>query len=348
MIKPKKILEKIKPYVPGEQPQEKGFIKLNTNENSYPPPLKVVKAIKYALNGRLNIYPDPQCTQLRKTVAKFYKLKPEQIIIGNGSDELLKMIILSFVDNNESVGFLYPSYVLYKTLAETYGSKINEYRLETDYSLPEEVFQVKDKVFFIANPNPPLGTFYPLNEIERIIKGASGLVVLDEAYVDFSVSNGLNLINKYDNLIVTRSFSKSFSLAGMRIGIGFGNEKLISILNKVKDSYNVNVLSQVAANAVYVNYNRVKQTTDRVISNREYLRDKLIKMGIKVPESGANFIFAKVKNPKCVYEQLKKRKILVRYFNAPMMNDGLRMTIGTRKQVNVLLKEFKNIIFDNP
>jgi len=343
MIKPKKRLEKIKPYVPGEQPQEKGFIKLNTNENSYPPPSNVIRAIKDALNGRLNIYPDPQCSQLRKTIAEFYKLKPEQIIVGNGSDELLKMIILAFVDEDDSVGFLYPSYVLYKTLAETYGGKINEYKLQKDYSLPKELFQIKDKVFFFANPNPPFGSFYPIDEIEKLIKGASGLFVLDEAYVDFSESNGLNLINKYDNLIVTRSFSKSFSLAGMRIGIGFGNPKLIAILNKVKDSYNVNVLSQVAAQAVYEDYDKVEKIINKVKNNREYLIARLNKMGIEVTNSGANFIFAKLKNPKMIYEKLKERKILIRYFNAPMMNDGLRITIGTKKQMDVLLKELEKL-----
>ncbi len=344
MIKPRRGLEKTKPYVPGEQPQEKGFTKLNTNENPYPPPTKVIKALKEALDTKLKIYPDPQCFKLKKTLARYYKVKPEQIIIGNGSDEILKMIIEAFANKGDSVSFLYPSYVLYKTLAETFGTKVKVYRLRKDYNLPKDVFRVKEKIFFIANPNPPIGTFYPLKQIERIVKGASGLVVLDEAYVDFSEDNGLQLIKKYNNLIVTRSFSKSFSLAGMRIGIAFGNEKIITILNKVKDSYNVNVLSQIAANAIYEDYKSVKQNIKKIKANREYLTNKLMKMGVDVPESKANFIFAKVQNPKKVYEELKRKKILVRYFNAAMMNDGLRITIGTRKQIDLLMTELKKIL----
>jgi histidinol-phosphate aminotransferase len=335
-------------YFPGEQPQDEGFIKLNTNENPYPPSPKVYSALRKAINPSLRLYPEPLSDKLRMTAADVYGVDPSNIIVGNGSDELLSILLRCFVSPQDRVAFPSPTYSLYDTLIEIQNGVAVRVDFPPDFSLPESLAEQNAAVTFLCNPNAPSGTLISLAEIDRLARGVSGILVVDEAYVDFAESEGassLPLIRQLPNLVVLRTFSKSFSLAGMRIGLGFASEEIISGMMKVKDSYNMNRLSMTAAMAALQDMPWMNRNVRRIQRARKKLTSALKRLGYRVYPSHANFIMARKtgQNLKGVYEELKRRKILVRYFDAAGLRDCLRITVGTPKEVQALLKEMAAI-----
>jgi histidinol-phosphate aminotransferase len=335
-------------YVPGEQPQDNGVVKLNTNENPYPPSRKVYSALRYAINSSLRLYPDPLSDGLRSIAATVYGVKPENIIAGNGSDELLSMLLRCFVGPRDRVAFPVPTYSLYDTLVEIQDGLAARVNFPEDFSVPESLAGENAALTFLCNPNAPSGTLASLTEIAKLADAVSGILIVDEAYVDFAESEGASaipLIRQFPNLIVLRSFSKSFSLAGMRIGLAFASEEIIAGMMKVKDSYNLNRLSLVAATAALQDMAWMHRNAQRIQRSRKRLSKGLERLGYQVYPSHANFVLARKRgqNLKPVYEELKRRKIFVRYFDTAGLQDCLRITVGTPKELKKLVTELATI-----
>jgi len=336
-------------YVPGEQPKDNKYIKLNTNENPYSPTPLIKEILKKLDITQLRLYPDPDISELRDCIAKIYGFNKENIFVGNGSDEVLSVITRAFVDPDQTIGTAYPSYVLYKTLAEIVGVSINQYDFDKDYKLDPEMFcNIKDKVFFLANPNSPSGTLISKNDVEKMAENFKGLLVIDEAYADFASENCLELTKKYSNVIVLRTMSKSFSLAGIRLGYAFANEEIIQGMFKVKDSYNVNGLTQKIALAAMQDIEHMKSNVQKIINTRQHVINKLKDLGFYVYPSQSNFIFAqhgKIEG-KDLYLALKEQGVLIRYFSMPRVDKGVRITVGTDTDMEIFLKELI-LIFKN-
>jgi histidinol-phosphate aminotransferase len=335
-------------YVPGEQPRDNKVIKLNTNENPYPPSPRVFAALRKASNRSLRLYPEPLAESLRAVAASVYGVQPENILAGNGSDEILSIIMRSFVGPQDRVAFPVPTYSLYDTLVAIQQGERITVDYPQDFAVPEALSSQNAALTFLCNPNSPSGTLVSLQDIERLARAVSGILVIDEAYVDFAESDGassLPLIKRLPNLVVLRTFSKSFSLAGMRIGLAFASEEIISGMMKVKDSYNLNRLSLVAATAALRDMPWMTRNIRRIQQSRSELSAGLRKMGFYVCPSHANFLMARKQeqNLKDVYEKLKSKKILVRYFDVPGLQDSLRITVGTPQEIRALLKEMKAI-----
>lgn len=340
-------IEKMSGYTPGEQPKDGIYIKLNTNENPYPPSSKVLNAIKGAANENLRLYPDPIATAARIKIAEILGTKPERIMAGNGSDDLLSIIIRSFAGQGDKVVFPYPSYMLYKTLAELQDGIACAIDFTETYSLPQDFIVQGAKVTFIANPNSPSGTMISSQEISRIASEVDGILVVDEAYADFADDNCLSLVEQHNNILILRTLSKSYSLAGIRLGFCIAQESLIQGMMKVKDSYNVDRLSIDAVVAALDDQKSMKANVERIKETRRYLTGSLRDMGFFVYPSQTNFILAqcmKGVSAHTLYQTLKSRKILVRYFNLRRLDDCLRITIGTREEIDILLKNLKEII----
>jgi len=333
-------------YQPGEQPQGGKFVKLNTNENPYPPSPRVLEAIQRELTDGLRRYPDPVAQEVREKAAAAYGLTADHVIVGNGSDDLLTMICRAFVGEGELIVQPSPTYSLYKTLAQIQGARIESVPYQTLTSLPEGLVKAGAKVTFVANPNSPTGTVVSVEELDDLAGRIEGVLVIDEAYVDFADRNAMELAGRRENVLVLRSFSKSFSLAALRIGLGAGHPTLIDGLMKVKDSYNVNRLSQIAAAAALDDLEYMLERARRVRETRERLTQSLYGLGMNVYASQANFIWAQCTDPpaRLIYEELKRRRVLVRYFDHPGLDDCLRITVGTPQEVQVLLDETQSIM----
>jgi histidinol-phosphate aminotransferase len=335
-------------YLPGEQPRDLGVIKLNTNENPYPPSRKVYSALRKAINPSLRLYPEPLSDSLRGAAAQVYGVQPANIIAGNGSDEILSMLLRCFVGPQDRVAFPAPTYSLYDTLVEIQDGVSVRVEYPADFSLPEALARQNAALTFLCNPNAPSGTLVSLAEIAKLAGAVAGILVVDEAYVDFAESEGasaLPLIRQIPNLIVLRTFSKSFSLAGIRVGLAFASEEIIAGMMKVKDSYNLNRLSLIAATAALDDMAWMKRNAERIQRSRKMLSAALKRMGYQVYPSHANFVLARKpgQNLKPIYEELKRRKILVRYFDTDGLQDCLRITVGTPKEVRALLNELAAI-----
>lgn len=331
-------------YTPGEQPRDSGVIKLNTNENPYPPSPKVFAALRKALDPSLRLYPEPLSDSLRAVAAGVYGVKPENIIAGNGSDEILSILLRSFVGPRDRVAFSLPTYSLYDTLVEIQDGVAARVDFPEDFSLPQSLAEQNAALTFLCNPNAPSGTLVTLPEIVKLAETVAGILVVDEAYIDFAASEGASsipLVHQLPNLVVMRTFSKSFSLAGMRIGLAFASKEIIAGMMKVKDSYNLNRLSMVAAMAALQDMAWMKRNAERIQRSRTKLTRGLKRLGYEVYPSHANFVLARKRerNLKPVYDELKQRKILLRYFDTPGLRDCLRITVGTPKEVQALLKE---------
>lgn len=339
----------IEGYVPGEQPQDGGFVKLNTNENPYPPSPRVVAALKRAADRSLRLYPEPMSAGVCALAASVYGVAPGNVLAGNGSDELLSMLTRAFVGPHDRVFYPEPTYTLYDTLiAIQEGVKVGV-PYGPDFSLPEESFSGSAALTFICNPNSPSGTLLPLGPIERLARAAAGVVVVDEAYIDFAdgeSASALALLKDHPNLVVLRSFSKSFSLAGMRLGLAFASEEIVAGLIKVKDSYNVNRLSQAAAAAALGDLPWMRRNVKRIRKSRKKLTGALRKMGFQVYPSQANFVLARRRgqNLRGLYEELKRRKVLVRYFDQPGLDDCMRITVGAPDEVETLIEQTAAVI----
>lgn len=341
----RKHLASIEGYVPGEQPAG-GYIKLNTNENPYPPSPKVFEAIARATGEEMRKYPDALWRGLRAKLSEVYGVEPDRIFVGNGSDEVLSLLIRTFVDPGEKVLYMYPSYVLYETLAAINAVEYEGVELDDDFDIPEEAFGIGGKIFFVANPNSPTGKPVPLDTIKRLCESFPGLVVADEAYADFGDCSCLDILGDYSNLVILRTFSKAFSLASIRVGFALASEELIADFIKTKDSYNVNLLSQLAAEAALNDIEHMRANVENTKRTRERLIDSLRDIGFDVYPSASNFLLARPPdgNAREVYEQLKERKILVRYFPLRRLDDRLRISIGTDDEVDALLKALEEIL----
>ncbi len=342
------LVRKLREYVPGEQPKVKGLIKLNTNENPYPPSPRVLRAVKAAVDGRLRLYPDPTAQPLRERLAACHGCRPDRIIVGNGSDELLAMATRAFVEPRRGrVQWLAPSYSLYPVLAEMQGAKASAVPLEADFSLPRLDRLRRDAALtFVTTPNAPSGRGYATAELDRLCAAMKGVVILDEAYVDFAPEHAMRLALKHPHVLVARTFSKAFSLCFQRIGYFVGHPELVRALDKIRDSYNVNGLGQVAALAALDDLPYYRRNFRRIVATRESLRRELGSLGFQALPSHANFILARPPRfpARTWLARLRERKILVRWFDLPRVRDFLRITVGTAGEAAALVRAARAIL----
>ena len=340
-------ISKIGGYVPGEQPRGlKRLIKLNTNENPYPPSPKVEEALKSFDYRRLRLYPDPCATELRNTAARVYGVKPEQVICGNGSDELLTIALRTFVGEGECYAYTEPSYSLYPVLSDIQGAKPLPIPLDENFDIPENAAELakEAKLIMLARPNAPTGNLPDEGRLRKLCRNANGVVWVDEAYADFAGSSFIGEIANYPNVIVSRTFSKSFSLAGLRIGLAFAPEALINEMNKVRDSYNIDFLTQAVAKAALEDVEYMRANAAKICATRDWLSEELRKMGCKVLPSQSNFIFVKPKRPASeIFTELRKDGFIVRYFNLPRISEFIRVTMGTRGDMESFLEEMRQL-----
>jgi histidinol-phosphate aminotransferase len=357
LIRP--LVHKLHPYVYGEQPKIKGLIKLNTNENPFPPSQKVLRAVKDAVDGRLRLYPNPTAQVLCEKLAKLHRCKPENIIIGNGSDELLALAVRCFVEPAQKtksaksiVQYFTPSYSLYPVLADIHGAAKNPVPLCPNFNLPtiaelkKAGWNFNAALTFVTTPNAPSGCGYKTSELEKLCRAQKGVVVLDEAYVDFANENAMKLALKFPHVIVARTFSKAYSLCFQRVGYFVGNAELITALHKIRDSYNVNGLGQIAAEATLDDLGFYRANFKRIIATREWLSRELTLLGFRVFPSQTNFILTVPPRfaAKDWLQKLRDRKILVRWFSSPEVNHYLRITIGTRMEMEALVAAVSKIL----
>ncbi len=333
-------------YVPGEQPQDRRYIKLNTNENPYPPSPRVLEAIRDCATEEVRLYPDPMANALRDKAAAVYGFTRDHILAGNGSDDLLAMIVRTCVGPGDRVVYPYPTYSLYDTLVAIGGGSAVHVPFGPDFALPAGLAEAGGRVTFVCNPNSPSGTAAGVDELADLSRRVSGLLVVDEAYVDFGAASALDLVRRRDNVVVLRT--KSFSLAGMRIGLAFAPPPVIAELAKVKDSYNLTRVSIAAGVAALDDWEWMQANVRRVCATRDRLIAALRELGFTLPSSCANFVLARRpgRDLQGVYERLKARGILVRYFATPELRDALRISIGTDAEVDGLLAALREIGFD--
>jgi len=340
-------------YETEEQPPDDDWVVLNTNENPYPPLPEILNDIKKAVNANIRLYPDPTSFELRKLVLsvllsdKDTLTNRNSIFIGNGSDEILDVIFKVFIDPGDEIVIFYPTYGLYKVLATLYDAKINELKLNNDFSIPESAYSAKGKLLFINSPNNPNGQSFGNAAILKLCGNFPGIIVVDEAYADFSDKTSLPLLKKVKNLIVIRSFSKSFSLASLRIGYALADPSIIKEMNRVKLPYNTNYLGQVAALSCIKHRTKIYEQNKKIIEERERLIKELDKFpGISVLPSDANFIFVKFedesKTLKFIWD-LKEMKILIRHFSKPGLYNYIRVTIGTKEDNEKFLDAFNQV-----
>ena len=337
----------VAPYTPGEQPQSgRRVIKLNTNENPYAPSPAVLSALRDAVDERVRLYPDPEAVALREEASRLYGIPVDHIMAGNGSDELLALILRALVDPGDRVAFPVPTYSLYETLVAVQGGAPVEIPWPGDWTLPAALADANAKVTFLCNPNSPSGTLVPIAQIEALAARVAGVLVVDEAYVDFAPAHALGLVGRRPNLLVLRTLSKSYALAGLRVGLAFGHPALLRGLRTVKDSYNLNRLSQVAATAALADQAALRMTLGRVTRTRTRLTEALRACGFVVPDSCANFVLARRpgidQGP--VVHALAARDILVRHFTGHGLADALRITVGTDDEIDVLLEALGHIV----
>lgn len=339
-------IERLAGYVPGEQPRSGEFIKLNTNENPYPPSPRVAEAIAAALDGRLRRYPDPIGTAFRDTAARLHGVEPEMVLPGNGSDDLLTIITRAFAGPGDAVVYPTPSYILYKTLAELQDARPVAIPFESDWTLDPSRFTHPDaRLAFLANPNSPSGTALGPAEVAKIAANLTSPLIVDEAYADFAETHCVGLVRDLPNVIVLRTLSKGYSLAGLRLGYAIARPEIIQGLIKVKDSYNCDTLSLLGATAALEDQTYLASTKQRVLATRRRLTDAMRALGWTVPESQANFIWCTGHpQPAAVHEQLKSRNILVRLMRYPGSLDGLRITVGTDAEVEQLLEALRSLL----
>jgi histidinol-phosphate aminotransferase len=347
MVRP--LVRHLRAYVPGEQPKVKGLIKLNTNENPFPPSPRVLAAIRVAVDGRLRLYPNPTAQALREKLAGFHGCAPENIIVGNGSDELLALATRAFVEPAAgTVQYFTPSYSLYPVLAAIHGARTNAVPLRNDFRLPDlgARWDWKAALSFVTTPNAPSGRGYANAELEGLCRKHRGVILLDEAYVDFAEQNALALALKHPHVLVARTFSKAYSLCALRVGYVVGHAELIAALQKIRDSYNVNGLGQAAALATLADLPYYRANFRRIIATRERLSRSLTELGFEVSPSQTNFILTRppVFLAKNWLAKLRQRKILVRWFDSPEVRAYLRITIGTETEAEALLRAAEGIL----
>lgn len=356
-------VRKLHAYTPGEQPKVKGLIKLNTNENPASPSEKVLTALRSAVDSRLRLYPDPTASEVRARLAKLYKLQPEQVIVGNGSDDLLALATRAFAEpqnaddkgaalSKSTIQYFVPSYSLYPVLTDIQNARRNEVPLLPDFDIPagpalkKAGWKPNAALSFVTTPNAPSGRGYTVEQLRQLCASTKGIVILDEAYAEFAKENALSLIEEFPNVLISRTFSKAYSLCFQRIGYFLGNPELIEALDKVRDSYNVNGLAQTAAIATLKDHSYYKRNFKQIIKRRQATADRLTELGFEVLPSDTNFLFVvpPIVDAETWFAALRDEKIIVRWFKAPEISKFLRVTIGTESEMNTFLQICHNLV----
>jgi histidinol-phosphate aminotransferase len=344
----RKSIHEMSGYVPGEQPAiGTTIIKLNSNENPYPPSPKALQVLREIDGEMLRRYPDPTAKNFRLAASKVLGVPDDWIAVGNGSDDLLNLIVRAVGEPGKQVVYPSPTYVLYRTLTEIQDAEFVEVPYPEDYQLPVELLiAAKGAVTFVASPNSPSGTAVSVADLEKLARELSGILVIDEAYVDFAEENALELTKRYGNVIVLRTLSKGYSLAGLRLGFCIANPNLLAELNKVKDSYNVDAIAYAVAASAIADRDYKIANAEKIKVSREKLAISFKELGFQVWPSQTNFLL--VRSPQGdaerIYQTLKVRGILIRYFNQPRLTDKLRITVGTEEQNQIVVKTLKEIL----
>ena len=338
------------PYVPGEQPKDKKFIKLNTNENPYPPSPLVMERIRNFNLEDLRLYPNSEGAVVKQAVAKYYGISKDEVFVGNGSDEVLAFIFKAFFDDTEKIGFPDITYSFYPVYSALFNVPYIRVPVRSDFSIDISQYPEDLKGIIFANPNAPTGLYIATYKIEELLKNRPNtLVIVDEAYIDFGGESCAGLISRYDNLIVVQTLSKSRSLAGLRVGFAMGCKELMDGLVRVKDSFNsypLDRIAQIAAEAALIDTEYFNETRQRIIKTRQWTQEKLLSLGVKTTDSKANFLFVKIpeiSGPEAL-SFLRQEGILVRNFNSPGICDWLRITIGIQEEMEELVEKIKKII----
>jgi len=333
-------------YVPGFQPRDQQqYIKLNTNENPYPPSPRVIAALRAAIGDDLRKYPDAASTAAREQAARLYGFDPDWIIMANGSDEVLNNLIRAFAGEGEEIAYVHPSYSYYGTLAAIQGAQVRTFQLDDGWALMDFPERYQGKLFFLANPNAPLGFCFPRDFIEDLAGRVAGMLVVDEAYADFGDENALELVRRLPNVVVTRTLSKSYALAGMRLGLAVARPEVIAALDKIRDHYNLDRLAQVAAVEALADQDYFRECIRKIRATRAWFTGELRVLDWEVIPSNGNFIFATPpgRDGRRIYEALFARRILVRHFSDPLLSQGLRISIGTREEMEHTLAALRDI-----
>jgi histidinol-phosphate aminotransferase len=344
------VVHQLSPYVPGEQPKRENLVKLNTNENPYGPSPRVMEAIQGELGDTLRLYPDPDASLLRQSAADYYGLEPQQVFVGNGSDEVLAHAFCALFQHDQPLLFPDITYSFYPVYCRLYGIGYQVLPLAEDFSLQLEAYNRPNGGIIFPNPNAPTGRLLPLQDIERLLQSNSDtVVVVDEAYIDFGGESAVSLINRYPNLLVTQTFSKSRALAGLRIGLALGDEGLIEGLVRVKDSFNSYPMDRLALAAAVASFRDdayFRETCQRVVDSREQLADGLRGLGFEMPPSHANFLF--VRHPRWdageLAAALREQGVIVRHFKKPRIDQYLRITVGTAEQNSALMAALEKLL----
>jgi histidinol-phosphate aminotransferase len=339
-------IEKVKGYEPGFQPKDTDVLKLNTNENPYPPSPAVIKAMAEISAERLRRYPDPLGSEFRRAAADVNGVEPENIMCCNGGDDLLTIAFRAFCDENRPVAYPVPTYSLYPVLAKLQDCEAIEIPFDGEFNLPPKLAKTGAALTIVCNPNAPSGSFVGVGEMASLAAELSGTLLIDEAYADFAHENCAALVGECDNLILLRSMSKGYSLAGVRFGYAIGSADLIAGLMKVKDSYNVDAVSLALATAAIKDHDYFRKTIEDVKKARESLVAQLRDLKFTVPASQTNFVLAQIQKcpAKEIYDKLVQRNIFVRYFDLPGLSDKLRITVGTTEQNDRLIQALKEIL----
>lgn len=343
-------LRSIEPYVPGEQPNLPDMIKLNTNENPYPPSPKVVQAVKEFDNDTLRLYPDPNSELLINAIAERYEIDSNQVFVGVGSDDVLAIAFMTFFNSKKPILFPDITYSFYNVWAELFGIPYERPKLDNDFNIKAEDYYRENGGVVIANPNAPTGAYQDEGFLRDIIEhNRDVVVIIDEAYVDFCGESALFLTRDYDNVLVVQTYSKSRSLAGMRIGYAMGNAELISAMNDVRFSYNSYPMTRMSVAlgvASMEDEAYFKETVQKIIDTREWTKKELTRLGFSFGDSRTNFIFVSHKTVKAkeIFDKLREKHIFVRYFNSPRIDNYLRISIGTQEEMECLISELDKII----
>jgi histidinol-phosphate aminotransferase len=327
-------------YVPGKQLSGGTYIKLNTNENPYPPSPRVLEALRQAVGAELRLYSDPTALRLRETAAELYGCEVDEVIAGNGSDDILTIIFRTFLDAGDVMVTPAPSYALYKPLSALQDATFKEIPMEPGYTLPAALDAHGGKVVIIVNPNSPTGVLHPRAALRTFLERTQSVVVIDEAYAEFAGEGAIDMIKEFPHLIVVRTFSKAYALAGMRLGLGFARREVIAEMMKVKDSYNLDTLAIVAGCAALQDQEWLHEIIGMIVRTRTWVQQELERMGLSMPPSRSNFVFPTIPDGRAaeVFEALEKRRILVRYFRGPLVQDSLRISIGTDAEMEACLQ----------
>ena len=343
-------VRKVVPYVPGEQPKNTDVIKLNTNENPYPPAPEVRKILDSFDVSRMRLYPTPDASELTNAIAERYGVDPAQVFVGIGSDDVISMAFLTFFNSEKPILFPDITYSFYPVWADVYRIPFIQKPLRADFSINPDDYKCENGGIIFPNPNAPTGVYESLDLIEDIVmSNPDSVVMIDEAYIDFGGESCLPLIDQYENLLVIQTFSKSRSMAGMRIGFAIGSKKLISYMNDVKfsiNSYTMNTVTQICGAAAIRDEKYFQETVQKIIDTREYSKKRLAELGFTFPDSKSNFIFASPngKSAEQVFKDLKIRSIFVRWWNQPLIKDYLRISIGTREEMDMLFSALEEIL----